>query len=43
LFGHSVFRAISVGALVVGGVGLFTALGSALRGAEAGGSTRASR
>jgi len=43
LFGHSVFRAISVGALVVGGVGLFTALGSALRGAEAGGSVRASR
>ena len=32
LFGHSVFRAISVGALVVGGVGLFTALGPALRG-----------
>jgi len=32
LFGHSVFRAISVGALVVGGVGVFTALGSALRG-----------
>lgn len=31
LFGHSVFRAISVGALVVGAVGLFTALGSALR------------
>lgn len=31
LFGHSVFRAISVGALVVGAVGLFTAFGSALR------------
>ncbi len=31
LFGHSVFRAISVGAVLVGGVGLFTALGSALR------------
>ena len=35
LFGHSVFRAISVGAVVVGGVGLFTALGSALRGPAA--------
>ena len=32
LFGHSVFRAISVGALVVGAVGLATALGPALRG-----------
>jgi predicted MFS family arabinose efflux permease len=31
LFGTSVFRAISVGALVVGAVGLSTALGSALR------------
>lgn len=36
LFGHSVFRAISVGALIVGGVGLFTALGSALRLPESG-------
>ena len=31
LFGTSVFRAISIGALVVGAVGLSTALGSALR------------
>jgi MFS family permease len=31
LFGHSVFRAISAGAVVVGAVGLATALGSALR------------
>lgn len=31
LFGHSVFRAISIGALLVGAVGLATALGPALR------------
>jgi MFS family permease len=37
LFGHSVFRAISAGAVVVGGVGLATALGSALRGPAADG------
>ena len=43
LFGHSVFRAISIGALAVGAVGLFTALGPALRGPGVGGAVQPSR